>query len=70
MTSSTLRQTGFIFAALMVASSANAADGSTTNPIRPAELLKHIEVLSSDAFEGRGVGSPGETKTVVSLPRS
>jgi len=33
-------------------------------PIRPAALMDHIKVLSSDAFEGRGVGSAGEAKTV------
>lgn len=30
-------------------------------------LLGHIEVLSSDAFEGRGPGTPGEAKTVEYL---
>ncbi|MCI3132962.1 M28 family metallopeptidase [Phenylobacterium aquaticum] len=32
--------------------------------IDPALLADHIKVLSSDAFEGRGPATPGETKTV------
>ena len=28
------------------------------------ELLAHIKVLASDNFEGRGPGTPGETKTI------
>ena len=30
-------------------------------------VLKHIKVLASDAFEGRGPGTPGEDKTVAYL---
>ncbi len=30
-------------------------------------VLKHIKVLASDAFEGRGPGTPGEAKTVAYL---
>src|SRR5712671_4376222 len=33
--------------------------------IDPAKLSEHIKVLSSDAFEGRGPATPGETKTVA-----
>ena len=32
--------------------------------IDPARLSKHVQVLSSDAFEGRGPATPAETKTV------
>ncbi len=32
--------------------------------IGEADLLKHIEMLASDAFEGRGPGTTGENKTV------
>ena len=32
--------------------------------IDPAKLSAHIKVLSSDAFEGRGPGTAGETKAV------
>ena len=30
-------------------------------------MLRHIAVLASDAFEGRGPGTPGETRTVAYL---
>jgi Zn-dependent M28 family amino/carboxypeptidase len=33
--------------------------------IDPAKLSEHIKVLSSDAFEGRGPATEGETKTVA-----
>ena len=33
--------------------------------IAPARLSEHIKVLSSDAFEGRGPATEGETKTVA-----
>ena len=33
--------------------------------IDPARLSEHIKVLSSDAFEGRGPATPGETKAVA-----
>lgn len=32
--------------------------------IRPGAILDHIKVLSSDDFEGRGPGTPGEQKTI------
>lgn len=37
--------------------------------ITPALILKHIEVLASDEFEGRLPGTPGEDKTVAYLTR-
>jgi len=40
---------------------AHAADAPK---IDPAKLSAHIKVLSSDAFEGRGPGTAGETKAV------
>jgi Zn-dependent M28 family amino/carboxypeptidase len=43
-----------------LASSAFAADVK----IDPALLSEHIKVLSSDAFEGRGPATPGETKAI------
>jgi Zn-dependent M28 family amino/carboxypeptidase len=33
-------------------------------PIDPARLSQHIKVLSSDAFEGRGPATEGETKAI------
>ncbi|MBX6311495.1 MAG: M20/M25/M40 family metallo-hydrolase [Isosphaeraceae bacterium] len=35
--------------------------------IDAAELLRHIQVLASDAFEGRGPGTKGEERTVAYL---
>ena len=35
----------------------------------PARLSHHIQTLSSDAFEGRGPATPGETKTVDYISR-
>jgi len=35
--------------------------------IKPARILDHIKILSSDEFEGRGPGTPGEEKTVAYL---
>jgi Zn-dependent M28 family amino/carboxypeptidase len=34
------------------------------SPIDPARLSEHIKVLSSDAFEGRGPATEGETKAI------
>ena len=50
-----------------IAATAIAAEVPPVNPIRQTELMDHIKVLSSEAFEGRGVGSAGETKTVAYL---
>src|SRR3569623_2275026 len=49
-------------AAGVLASSAYAAPDPH---IDPAKLSEHIKVLSSDAFEGRGPATPGETKAVA-----
>ncbi len=38
-----------------------------TPDISPDRLMGHIKVLSSDAFEGRGPGTPGEDKTIAYL---
>jgi Zn-dependent M28 family amino/carboxypeptidase len=54
-----------------------AADAPGPDPaLKPAleaiqadELLGHIKVLSSDAFEGRAPGTPGEEKTVEYLTK-
>ncbi len=40
---------------------ANAADA----PITEADLRAHIEILASDAYEGRAPGTPGETKAIT-----
>ncbi|MEM6675623.1 MAG: M28 family metallopeptidase [Planctomycetota bacterium] len=42
-----------------------AAQVSPTSPqIRAADFARHVQRLSSDAFEGRGPGTAGEVKTV------
>ncbi|HEY9104930.1 M28 family peptidase [Chitinimonas sp.] len=41
-----------------------ALPGHAEEVIRQDQLLAHTQVLSSDAFEGRGPGSAGEAKTV------
>ena len=38
---------------------------ATAPVIEGAKLSEHIKVLSSDAFEGRGPATPGETKSVA-----
>ncbi|MDG6348798.1 M28 family metallopeptidase [Luteimonas sp. 8-5] len=44
---------------------APAADAWTfQDAIAPGDFARHVEILSSDAFEGRGPGTPGEDKTV------
>ncbi len=35
--------------------------------IQPGSILKHIKVLASDEYEGRGPGTPGEDKTIAYL---
>ena len=59
---------GLIVAALLV-SSALAADATKTGPagISSVSILAHTKVLSSDEFEGRAPGTPGEDKTVAYL---
>jgi Zn-dependent M28 family amino/carboxypeptidase len=62
----------FRFAAWVAATCASAAffapafaaSKPGANSIQSAELLAHTRVLASDAFEGRGPGTPGEEKTV------
>ena len=39
-------------------------------PISEAEVRSHIAQLASDAFEGRGPGSAGETKTLDYLAKT
>ena len=43
---------------------ASAAPAQTDPPVTPADLLRHIEVLASDAYEGRAPGTPGERRTI------
>ena len=51
---------------LMAASGlAGMAFAAPAPAIEGAKLSEHIKVLSSDAFEGRGPATPGETKSVA-----
>jgi Zn-dependent M28 family amino/carboxypeptidase len=38
-------------------------------PIAPADLMRHIEILAGDAFQGRAPGSPGERLTTDYIVR-
>ena len=40
------------------------SSGLRAQPISEADLLRHIEILASDEFEGRKPGTTGENKTV------
>ena len=42
---------------------ASAGDHAFREAINTADFIEHVRTLSSDAFSGRGPGSPGETKT-------
>ena len=49
---------------LLLASCATIPDRGRA-PIRPAEMMRHIEVLASDAFEGRAPATEGEVRTIA-----
>ncbi|MCG2584888.1 M20/M25/M40 family metallo-hydrolase [Massilia sp. TS11] len=55
-----------ILATLLAGAPALAA---SPKPLSEAALLGHIQVLASDAFEGRAPGSAGEKKTLAYLER-
>ncbi len=63
--SSALTVLGCALAVFSGASIGRAADAPPR--IEEPRLRRHIEVLASDAFEGRAPGSPGEEKTVAYL---
>ena len=42
---------------------------ASPGPIQASSLLERIRVLSSDEFEGRGPGTPGEEKTIAYLTK-
>jgi Zn-dependent M28 family amino/carboxypeptidase len=46
------------------ASGRSAAAATALSAVQGADFLQHIGTLSSDDFEGRSVGTPGETRTV------
>lgn len=53
-----------IFLLLSLALTGAVADA---RPVSEAELRKHVEILASDAYEGRGPGTEGERKTLAYL---
>ncbi len=59
-----------ILAALVLATAVPARGddlASARAALRGEAVLDHIKILASDAFEGRGPGTPGEAKTVAYL---
>jgi Zn-dependent M28 family amino/carboxypeptidase len=60
-----IRMTGVVVLAVVLESAAGGAESSITS----SNLLRHIQVLSSDEFEGRAPGTQGETLTVDYLTR-
>ena len=61
-----------VLAALSLAACASVAvppsvPSAPSVTIAPARLSQHVQVLASDAFEGRGPATPGEDKTVAYL---
>lgn len=44
-----------------------AGSGAAAKPISEADLRKHVEILASDEYEGRGPGTEGERKTLAYL---
>ena len=52
-------------AALLLSTSCATRPTTSAVTIEPAALERHIEVLASDAYEGRAPGTPGEEKTVA-----
>lgn len=44
-----------------------AGSGAVAKPVSEADLRKHVEILASDEYEGRGPGTEGERKTLAYL---
>jgi len=61
-----IRSSLFAASALLISASALAQSDPAFDRAR---LARHVETLSSDAFEGRGPATPGETRTVAYLIR-
>jgi Zn-dependent M28 family amino/carboxypeptidase len=58
----------FVFLFAMLATvPASMANPRAAPVIDPARLSAHVRVLASDAFEGRGPGTPGEDRTLAYL---
>src|SRR6186713_2896652 len=59
-----IRRFSFLAGGALVAASPLLAQTATFDPAR---LSQHVQTLGSDAFEGRGPATNGETKTVAYL---
>ena len=53
--------------AVTLAATQPAATPASTAPIDPAALSRHVRMLASDEFEGRGPGTAGEQRTIAYL---
>jgi len=62
-----IRRTLFLAGAALVAVAPLAAQAPLTAQIDPQRLSQHVQILGSDAFEGRAPATAGETKTVAYL---
>ncbi len=51
-------------AASAIALTANPLTAASTGGFNPQRLSEHVKTLGSDDFQGRGVNTPAETKTV------
>ncbi|MDP3855113.1 M28 family metallopeptidase [Phenylobacterium sp.] len=58
-----------VLAAALPALFATAAQAQDSGPIDPARLSAIVKTMASPEFEGRGPGSPGETKTIAYLTK-
>jgi Zn-dependent M28 family amino/carboxypeptidase len=57
-------RTNLWLAASVIAIAAVPVTAASTGNFDPARLSTHVKTLGSDAYEGRGVDTPAETKTV------
>jgi Zn-dependent M28 family amino/carboxypeptidase len=64
---SVIRRSLYLAGAALVAFAPLAAQAPLTAQIDPQRLAQHVQTLGSDAFEGRGPATEGETKTVAYL---
>lgn len=55
--------------AVLPRANAPVAAAPTDQAISEADLMQHIEVLASDAFEGRRAGTEGEQKTIAYIAK-
>lgn len=60
-----MRHLSLLAAASLLALSPSSIEAAPKGPtVTPEAMMRHVEVLASDAFEGRKPGTAGETKTL------